>query len=894
MITKRENTPPGTAVEVLVVEDSPTQAQHLARLLGAEPGWRVRIAGDGSAALAEVARLRPQLVISDIAMPGMDGFTLCRTLKDDPIRADIPVVLLTRLASLNDIVQALESGADSFVRKPYDGAQLRERLRRILQDCALGAPDRPLEFMAAERRQIYELLKATHAQALRMNAELAAQRGVLERSCRSLAILHGMAAALNEAVGDQAVAEAALSHLLALPGLAGAAVAAIGAEGGLRPLAARGIPFVLPSGVATLRLPLYAQGRQVGVLDLLQNSLGLGEDERSLLDSAASQLGSALERARLYGCLETLVVERTELLRSERNRLSAVVDTAGALVLLAAPNGQVVMFNRACEEALGWKAPDAIGRPCWDVVRRVDDEMAVRRVFQDLGNLADRARIQGEWHTRDGRRRSIIWTTTLLRRDDGTVEYVLGTGIDATELRGAEERLRYVSNFDTLTGLPNRMLLRDRLRQMKAQAQGAGQVLGFMLLRLGRMPLIREALGPAAEQALVQEAAERLREAAGQDAVGRFSEGCFAVAALRASPVDLALCARRLLAAVGRPYGWEGEELHLDPSVGIAVYPNDGMVYDVLVQGAEAALRQAGDGVGQRYAFYRPELNQGANDRFKLESALRRALDREELELYYQPQVDVASGRIAAAEALLRWRHPERGLVPPGVFIGLAEETGLILPIGDWVLQAACAQLRLWRDAGLPVVPVSVNLSALQFDDRIVGTVGRVLADCGIEPQLLELELTESASMADADKSCALLAQLKAMGISLAIDDFGTGFSNLSYLKRFAVDKLKLDRSFIADLLDSSDDQAIARSVITMAQGLRLQVVAEGVETAGQLTMLAEHGCDLVQGYYCSKPVPAAEFGRMLREGAALAPAARRPRPAGAPAPAQAPTQVPI
>jgi EAL domain-containing protein (putative c-di-GMP-specific phosphodiesterase class I) len=318
------------------------------------------------------------------------------------------------------------------------------------------------------------------------------------------------------------------------------------------------------------------------------------------------------------------------------------------------------------------------------------------------------------------------------------------------------------------------------------------------------------------------------------------------------------------LAAVGRPYTWEREELHLDPAVGIATYPNDGVVYDVLVQGAEAALRQAGDGGGQRYAFYRPELNQGANDRFKLESALRRAIERNELELHYQPQVDIASGRIVGAEALLRWRHPERGLVPPAVFIGLAEETGLILPIGDWVLAAACSQLRQWRDAGLPLVPVAVNLSAHQFNDQIVATVGRVLDECGIEPALLELELTETASMADADKSVALLAQLKGMGIRLAIDDFGTGFSNLNYLKRFPVDKLKLDQSFIADLLDSADAQAISRAVIALAQSLRLIVVAEGVETAGQLAMLAEHGCDQMQGYYFSKAVPAADFGRML------------------------------
>ena len=881
MTSKRESGNTAGTVDILIVEDSPTQAQHLARLLASEPGWRVRIAGDGSAGLAEVARRRPHLIISDIAMPGMDGFTLCKTLKDDPVYANLPVVLLTRLASLNDIVQALESGADSFVRKPYDGVRLRERLRRILQDCALGAPDRPLEFMAAERRQIYGLLVATHAQALRMNAELADQRGVLERSCRSLAILHGMAAALNEAVGEQAVAEAALAHLLALPGLAGAAVEALGPDGGLRRLAARNMPDG-PVGLPLVRLALHAQGREVGVLELMPVGPALGEAERSLIDSAATQLGSALERARLYACMEALVVERTEALRSERNRLSAVVDTAGALVLLAAPSGHIVMFNRACEEALGWKALDAIGRPCWEVVRRVDDELAVRRVFQELDHTSSRSRIQGEWHTRTGKPRSIIWTKTLLRRDDGSIEYVLGTGIDATELRGAEERLRYVSNFDTLTGLPNRLLLRDRLRQMKAQAQGAGQVLGFMLLSLGRMPLIREALGPGAEQALLQEAAARLRGAAGADAVGRFSDSTFAVLALRAVAEHLSLAARRLLAAVGKPYTWGDQELHLDPSIGIAVFPNDGLQYEVLVSGAEAALRQGADGVGQRYAFYRPELNQGANDRFKLESALRRALERKELALHYQPQVDLASGRIVGAEALLRWRHPQLGMVSPGVFIPLAEETGLILPIGDWVLSEACCQQRQWRDEGLPLVPVSVNLSAHQFNDRIVATVARVLDECGIEPQLLELELTESASMADANKSCALLAQLKNMGIRLSIDDFGTGFSNLNYLKRFPVDKLKLDQSFVADILNGGDDVAISQAVIAMAHGLRLTVVAEGVETAGQLAVLAEHGCDMMQGYYFSRPLAAEDFGRMLRDGVTLDLAPLRQRQAEA------------
>jgi len=501
------------------------------------------------------------------------------------------------------------------------------------------------------------------------------------------------------------------------------------------------------------------------------------------------------------------------------------------------------------------------------VVRDAGDPGAVRGRFQAL--LEDRLvqPVQGEWATRDGLTRSILWNSTVLRRADGSIDYVLGTGIDITELRGAEERLRYVSNFDTLTGLPNRQLLRDRLREMEAQARANAQPLGFMLLRFGRMALIRETLGLRAEQGLLQQVAQRLRELAGSDAAGRFSDGAFAVAALRDDVEELAALARRLLAGLGAPYDYEGEELHLDPIAGIAVYPTDGHDFDVLAKDAEAALRLAADGGAQRYAFYRPELNRGANDRFRLESALRRALERGELELHYQPQVELVAGAIVGAEALLRWRSPERGLVAPGTFIALAEETGLIREIGEWALRQACCQLRTWQQAGLAVVPVSVNLSVHQFSERLPGTVQRILDEFGIPPSLLELELTESASMADAGKSCALLAQLKEMGIGLAIDDFGTGYSNLNYLKRFPVDKLKLDQSFVRDIQHDSGDRAISRAVIAMAHGLHLTVVAEGVEDAGQLAVLAQLGCDLVQGWHFSRAVPAEDFARLLAAG---------------------------
>jgi PAS domain S-box-containing protein/diguanylate cyclase (GGDEF)-like protein len=763
MTTKHENETTAATIEILVAEDSPTQAQHLVRLLASQPGWRVHLVADGAQALARIRTAPPDLVISDVAMPGMDGYTLCRTLKDDPALAGVPLLLLTSMASLHDIVRALEAGADAFIRKPFDADALLGRVRRMLDERhegnsggngASGTGVGPLDFMAGERHEIYELLVATHDQALRLNAELDAQRA-------SLAQLHARA--------------------------------------------------------------------------------------------------------------EALVVERTQALRSERNRLSAIVATTGALVLLTDPEGRIVMFNRACEEALGWCAAQAIGQRCWDVVRGADDPDIIKRLFgrMQAGELpvAIAQQLQGEWRRPDGALRYIIWTNTVIRDADRAVEYVLGTGIDVTELRGAEARLRYISTYDALTGLPNRAWLRGRLAQMKPAARADGTLLGFMLVRFGRMALIREALGPGAEQALLQQAAARLRELGLGEAVARFSEDAFAAVAVCADADEVAAAARRLVAALSAPYQHEGEEFHLDPCVGITVFPNDGVDYEMLAKGAEAALRQACDSVGQRFAFYRPEFNQGANDRFKLESALRRAVERNELELHYQPQLTMSGGTIVSAEALLRWRHPERGMVPPNTFIPLAEESGLILPIGEWVLREACRQICVWQRAGLPVVPVGVNLSALQLTGDIVPTVRRILDEYEVDPALLELELTESASMADAGKTCELLVQLKAMGFRLAIDDFGTGYSNLNYLKRFPVDKLKLDRSFVRDIEDDPDDLAISRAVIGMAHGLHLTVVAEGVETAGQLALLAELGCDQVQGFLFSRAVPAADFAGMLAAG---------------------------
>jgi PAS domain S-box-containing protein/diguanylate cyclase (GGDEF)-like protein len=898
-------------IEILIVEDSATQARHLAHLLSEEGGYRVRIAVNGVAGLAAARAARPTLIVSDIGMPEMDGFTMCEEVKRDPALRNIPVILLTSLTSLYDVIRGLDCGADNFIRKPFDSRYLLGRIRFILANRALRSNERvqlgmqvslggQTHFITAERQQIFDLLISTYEEAIELTEQLKAQQDRSARSYQSLEGLYRTAEALGPALTEDQVASRALDRALDFPGIAGGCISLAVADGVMRVAAARDIGpgrsldrevlgcacerrllagelrapqlvrdcDVLPGIHACV--PLTAGGRNRGLLHLLTGPAPLSDDDLQVLGTVGSQIGVALERASLYANMEGLVTERTEALQSERNLLSAVVETTGALVLLTDPSGRILLYNRTCEETFGWSAAEAQGQMCWDIVQMAGDASAVRRFFHDLPLENLPPRIPGLWLTRDGEERSVIWSTACTRRADGSVEYVLSTGLDVTELRGAEDQLKYISNFDTVTGLPNRVLLRDRAHQLQEKAACGNQVMGFMLLRFERMRLIRETLGMPAEQDLLVQITRRLSDRAGSDTVAWFAESTFAVLAVRDSVEELSAVARLVLELVSEPFVHQQEELHLDPCIGIAVPQNDGDDYETMARDAEVAVRRAGASVAERYEFYRPELNHGANERFKFESALRRALARSEFVLHYQPQVDLKSGAIIGFEALVRWQHPELGMVPPASFIPLAEETGLILPLGEWVLRRACEQGRAWQQAGLRAVPVSVNLSARQFTEHIPATVRRILDETGLDPRLLELELTESASMNDPKKSFEILRQLKDMGVRLAIDDFGTGYSNLNYLKRFPVDKLKLDQSFVRDLVSDPDDLAIARAVIAMAHGLRLTVIAEGVESPGQLALLAEHGCDEMQGFLFSRPVAADACARMLRDERAL------------------------
>jgi diguanylate cyclase (GGDEF)-like protein len=440
-------------------------------------------------------------------------------------------------------------------------------------------------------------------------------------------------------------------------------------------------------------------------------------------------------------------------------------------------------------------------------------------------------------------------------------------------LQDRSERKRYLaelerkSNYDDLTGLPNRNLLNDRLDQAIARRR-EDALLAVLTINLDRFNSINDSLGRDAGNAVLNDVAQRLAaHVPPADTLARLDADEFVIAAEFSDPDATARLAQQLLAVLAQPFSQGSHEFFLTGSIGIAVFPKDGENRDLLLRNADAAMVKAKSGGGNRHAFYTSAMNSRSLERLELENGLRRAIDQGELLVYYQPQLSLRTGEIIGAEALVRWQHPERGLMMPSDFIPLAEDSGLIMPLGEWVLRTACAQNKAWQDLGLSPITVAVNMSARQFAAQdVVKLAADVLKSTGLAPNWLELELTESVVMADAEAFIKATDELKDLAITLSIDDFGTGFSSLSYLRRFAIDRLKIDQSFVRDITTDANSAAIALAIISLAHNLKFAVIAEGVETEAQLNFLRRRDCDEMQGFFFSRPVPATEFGQMLRE----------------------------
>ena len=557
-----------------------------------------------------------------------------------------------------------------------------------------------------------------------------------------------------------------------------------------------------------------------------------------------------------------------EALLHAQGKYRAIVEDAVVGIFQATPEGRIISANPAMARMHGYDSPDHMMAEVWDAGRQIFVNPAQLRDLTALLEETGVARnVEVEAHLRDGSRKWFLLNLRAVRADGQVVRHE-GTVEDITERKAAEEQVRFLAYYDAVTGLPNRTLFHDRLAKALASARRRKEKVALLFLDLDRFKNINDSLGHSAGDLLLKEVAERLkRSAREQDTVARLGGDEFVVILTAVKDVsDVAVAANRILQAMTSEFEIQGQWLSVTCSLGISVFPDHGRDGETLLKHADAAMYSAKDKGRNNFQFFTQDMNVKAIERLNLENSLRLALERDELSLVYQPQVDLASGRIVGAEALLRWNHPQLGLVPPSSFITVAENSGLILPFGEWVLKTACAQARQWQDLGLPPLPVAVNVSAVQFrNERFLEVVRKVLDETGLAPQYLELELTESLLLSNADVTLAVLRELGKMGLRLSIDDFGTGYSSLSYLRNFPVYKLKIDRSFMQDIKAGTDNAAITAAIINLARSLNLKVLAEGVESEEQMFFLRAHYCDEAQGYYFSQPLTAADFAEKMQ-----------------------------
>jgi len=698
---------------VLVVDDD-GPSREVARAALERGGFAVDDAADGAAALAAVARRRPDVVLLDVVMPGMDGFTACREIRAAPGGQTMPVLMVTALDDHDAISRAFDAGATDFVTKPVHWGTLLQRVRYMMRAGATAAALRESEARLANAQRI--------ARLGHWEWDVAADR--------------------------------------------------------------------------------------VACSDIVQGVLGRPPER---LDCTFRSFTANVHRA-------------------DRGAVMAA-------------------FRAAMKCTAPFSTDFRVVRP--------DGTVGAVRLVAEIG-----------------------------RDPDGRPRRVVGTLQDITERHEAEARIRHMALHDALTDLPNRILFKERLARTLEDARRARRKAAVLFVGLDRFTRINASLGYDAGDQLLKAAAMRLTgclevaAAAGMKAeISRFGGDEFTLVLDRVgAPEDVATLARRILDILAEAYAIGGQDVYTTTSIGISLYPEDGTLVHNLLRNADAALRHAKRQGKNTFRFYSPAMNAGAERRLALENDLQKALDHGELLLHYQPTVDMRTGRPVGFEALLRWNHPRLGLVPPGDFVPLAEETGLIVPIGEWVLATACAQGKRWRDEGLPPFRVAVNLSARQFwQEDLAPTVGRILVDTRLDPRLLDLELTESTFMQDAEATVKALMSLKEMGVTLSIDDFGTGYSSLAYLQRFPLDALKVDRSFVQDVTTNPDSAAITRTILAMARNLGLRVVAEGIETADQYALLQAEGCHEGQGFFIGRPMPAADVAAFVRQAAGIAPVQARP-----------------
>ncbi len=609
-----------------------------------------------------------------------------------------------------------------------------------------------------------------------------------------------------------------------------------------------------------------------------------GRDEESLSGQALQEgaqdylIKGQIDSRSLLRALRYAIERKTmeEALFVEKERAQVTLNSIGDAVVCADITGKITFLNLVAEKITGWTWKEAAGLPMPDVFKILDAstrEPTPNPVDAALG-LDQAVHLPSNCILirRDGFETPIEDSVAPIHDRQGIATGAVIVFRDVSLARAMAAEMTHSAQHDFLTGLPNRMLLNDRVNQAIGMVPRHAKKIGVLFLDLDGFKHINDSLGHPTGDKLLQSIAKRLVDCVrSSDTVSRQGGDEFVVLLSEMEQSeDAAISARRILQAVAEAHNIGEHELHVTTSIGVSVYPDDGDDAETLIKNADTAMYQAKENGRQSYQFFRPAMNVRAVERQSIEENLRRALERQEFSLHYQPIVNLRTGEISGAEALIRWSHPVRGPVPPAHFIPVAEDCGLILPIGRWVLREACKQARKWLDAGLPLKTIAVNISSMEFrDEKFLASVFATLTETGLDPKALELELTESVLMKRAESAASVLKTLRASGVHIAVDDFGTGYSSLSYLRKFPIDALKIDQSFVRQITSAPDDTTIVTAVISMGRSMNLRVVAEGVETAQELAFLQAHLCDEAQGYYFSRPVLPEQFAKLLKTGTA-------------------------
>ncbi|MBI5344609.1 MAG: EAL domain-containing protein [Deltaproteobacteria bacterium] len=560
-----------------------------------------------------------------------------------------------------------------------------------------------------------------------------------------------------------------------------------------------------------------------------------------------------------------------KLLESEE-KFRKISSSAQDAIVMMDSAGDISYWNPASERIFGYSNEEAIGKDLHTLIVPSYQQNAFKEGFERFKTTGE-GPVLGKTLEVSALRKNGTEFPVEVSISGVMINgkwHSIGIIRDITERKQSEETIVRMAYHDHLTGLPNRLLLNDRLEQALSMGHRHNSLVAVLFIDIDRFKIINDTLGHAMGDELIRAAAERLRKRLrGSDTVARLGGDEFTVLLQDINGIEgVSKAVENISSLFKEPFNIKGHELFLTVSMGISIYPDDGADRETLLKNADIAMYLAKDEGRNAYRFYATSLNARTIERLELENRLRKAVERDELLLHYQPQIDIKTGEVIGIEALVRWHEPERGIIQPADFIPLAEETGLIVPIGEWVLRKACEENRRWQDKGLKQVRVAVNLSLRQFRQKdFVKTVAGIIKDTALDPQYLELELTESIIMKDGESTIEVLRELKAMGIRLSIDDFGTGYSSLAYLKKMPIDVLKIDQSFVRDIAVDPDDAAIAVTIIRMAHSLKLEVVAEGVETAEQLEFLRSMQCDRFQGFLVSRPVPSAEVEGVLAKG---------------------------